>query len=144
VGWPCAGGHRAAAILPNVDAELPSLPIGHSGRLEAVPLTNAVGSHALLVRQDREPRALFTGEQIPGSRERLVVVPLDEDVEVRVDGDALAVWLAEGSVGRSAGSQVPAWASAIGFLLVVLVLLFLVIGSVTFFGWLFDVLGWVR
>jgi hypothetical protein len=127
-----------------VDAELPSLPIGHSGRLEAVPLTNATGSHALLVRQDDAPRALFTGEQIPGARERLVVVPLDEDVEVRIDGDALAVWLAQGSVGRTSGASVPAWASAIGFLLVILVLFFLVLGSVTFFSWLFTTLGWMR
>lgn len=127
-----------------VDAELPTLPIGTSGRLEAVPLTNSTGNHALLVRQDREPRALFTGEQIPGSRERLVVVPLDEDVEVRVDGDALAVWLAQGSVGRAAAAPVPAWASAIGFVLVIAVLVFLVLGGVTFFSWLFATLGWAR
>ena len=136
--------HRPAGILRSVDAELPSLPIGHSGRLEAVPLTNATGSHALLVRQDREPRALFTGEQIPGARERLVVVPLDDDVEVRIDGDALAVWLAQGSVGRAAGEAVPVWASAIGFLLVITVLVFLILGGVTFFSWLFATLGWVR
>jgi hypothetical protein len=127
-----------------VDAELPTLPIGHSGRLEAVPLTNATGSHALLVRQDQQPRALFTGEQIPGSRERLVVVPLDEDVEVRIDGDALAVWLAQGSVSHAAGTAVPAWASAIGFLLVALALVFLLLGGVTFFSWLFGLVGWVR
>jgi hypothetical protein len=138
------GARRPAAILPSVDAELPSFPIGHSGRLEAVPLTNATGSHALLVRQDRQPRALFTGEQIPGSRERLVVVPLDDDVEVRIDGDALAVWLAQGSVSRADGSAVPAWASAIGFLLIIAVLVFLILGGVTFFSWLFDTLGWVR
>lgn len=138
---------RRAALrwyAASVDAELPSLPIGHSGRLEAVPLTNATGSHALLVRQDEEPRALFTGEQAPGSRERLVVVPLDEDVEVRIDGDALAIWLAQGSVGRSAGSQVPAWASFIGFALVLLILFFLILGSLTFFSWLFATLGWIR
>ena len=28
--------------------------------------------------------------------ERLVVMPLDEEVEVRVDGDALAIWLGSG------------------------------------------------
>jgi hypothetical protein len=126
-----------------VDAELPSLPIGHSGRLEAVSLSNATGSHALLVREDEQPRALFTGELASGSRERLVVTPLDDEVEVRIDGDALAVWLAEGSVGRAAASRVPAWANAAGFALVLLMILFLVIGSVTFFGWLFTALGWL-
>jgi hypothetical protein len=109
-----------------------------------VPLNNATGSHALLVREDEQPRALFTGERTEGSRERLVVTPLDDDVEVRIDGDALAVWLAEGSVGRRAGSSVPAWANAIGFGLVLVIVLFLVIGSVTFFSWLFTTLGWLR
>lgn len=127
-----------------VDAEFPTLPIGRSGRLEAVGLTNATGSHALLVRQDEEPRALFTGEPTEGSRERLVVVPLDDDVEVRVDGDALAVWLAKGSVGRAAGAALPAWASAVGFALVVIVFAFLLLGGVTFFSWLFAALGWAR
>lgn len=135
---------RSACYPRRVDAELPTLPIGRSGRLEAVGLTNTTGSHALLVRQDEEPRALFTGEPTEGSRERLVVVPLDDDVEVRVDGDALAVWLAQGSVGRAAGRTVPAWANAIGFGLVVLVLGFLLLGGVTFFSWLFALLGWVR
>ena len=127
-----------------MDAELPSLPIGRSGRLNAVGLTNATGSHALLVRHDEESRALITGELVRGSRDRLIVVPLDEDVELRVDGDALAIWLAQGSVGRAGGSRVPAWASAIGFLLVLLVLIFLLVGGVTVFSWLFSALGWVR
>lgn len=127
-----------------MDSELPSLPIGRSGRLEAVGLTNATGSHALLVREDEQPRALFTGEPMTGTRERLIVVPLDEDVELRVDGDALAVWLAQGSVGRASGSTVPGWASALGFVLVLLVVLFLLIGGVTFFSWLFSAVGWVR
>jgi len=126
-----------------VDAELPSLPVGRSGRLNAVGLTNATGSHALLVRHDEETRALITGEPVRGSRERLIVVPLDEDVELRVDGDALAIWLAQGSVGRAGGS-VPGWANALGFLLVVLVFLFLLVGAVTVFSWLSSALGWVR
>jgi hypothetical protein len=133
-----------AGYPARVDAELPTLPIGHSGRLEAVGLTNATGSHALVVRQDEQPRALFTGEGTSGSRERLVVTPLDEDVEIRVDGDALAVWLAQGSVGRVSGSAVPGWANGLGFALVLLVLVFMVIGSVTFFGWLFAAFGWLR
>ena len=127
-----------------MDAELPSLPIGRSGRLNAVGLTNATGSHALLVRHGEESRALITGELVRGSRDKLIVVPFDEDVELRVDGDALAIWLAQGSVGRAGGSRVPAWASAIGFLLVLLVLVFLLVGGVTVFSWLFSVLGWAR
>ncbi len=124
-----------------MDGELPALPIGRSGRLEAVGLTNATGSHALLVREDEQPRALCTAEPSGGSRERLVVVPLDDDVELRVDGDALAVWLAEGSVGRAAGTSVPAWASAIGLGLVIAVVAFTVLGGTVFFGWLFGLLG---
>ena len=127
-----------------MDTELPSLPVGHSGRLNAVGLTNATGGHALLLRQDEESRALITGEPVRGQRERLVVVPLDEDVELRVDGDALAIWLAQGSVGRVGGSRVPGWANAIGFLLVLLLLLFLLVGSLTVFSWLFTALGWAR
>ncbi len=131
-------------MLRPVDAELPALPIGHSGRLEAVGLANATGSHALLVRQDATPRALLTGEANAGTRERLVVIPLDDDVDIRVDGDALAVWLAEGSVGPSGQAAVPGWASAIGFVGVVLILGFVVLGGATFFGWLLDVLGLLR
>lgn len=126
-----------------MDAE-PSFPIGQSGRLEAIGLTNATGSHALLVRQDEAPRALFTAEPATGSRERLVVVPLDDDVEIRVDGDALAIWLAQGSVGGRGGAQVPAWANAIGYLIVIAAVSFVVLGGVTFFSWLFTTLGWVR
>jgi hypothetical protein len=130
-------------MLPAVDAELPTLPIGRSGRLEAIPLTNATGTHALLVREGDTPRALFTGERAQGSRERLILVPLDEDVEVRVDGDALAIWLAQGSVGRLSG-RIPIWASALGYLLVFVVIGLLLLGSATFFGWLFDLTGMAR
>ena len=109
-------------------------------------MANATGSHAIIVQQDEAPRALLTGEppREPDSRERLVVTPLDDDVDIRVDGDALAVWLAQGSVGRAAGASVPGWANAIGFALVLLVVLFLLIGSVTFFAWLFAALGLAR
>jgi hypothetical protein len=127
-----------------VDPDLPALPIGHSGRLEAVGLRNAIGNHALLVRQDESARALFTAEPTAGGRERLVVIPLDEDVEVRVDGDALAVWLADGSVGGAAGTAVPAWASAIGFVLVILIIGFVVLGGATFFAWVLTALGGSR
>ena len=63
------------------------------------------------------------------------MVPLDDDVEMRMDGDALAVWLAHGSVGPQPQS-VPAWANVIGLALLLLVLAFAVIGSVVVFGWL--------
>ena len=117
-----------------------TLQLGASGRLQALPLTNAAGDHALLVRQGDAARALLTGESARGDRDRVVVVPLDEDVELRMDGDALAIWLARGSVGR-ATALVPAWASAIGFVLVVAVIGFAVLGSLTFFGWLAGLLG---
>jgi hypothetical protein len=116
-----------------------ALPLGASGRLEAVPLNNAAGDHALLIRQGDTSRALLTGER-GDERERVILIPLDEDIETRVDGDALAVWLARGSVAR-VRADVPAWASAIGFVLVVLVIGFAVLGSLTFFAWLADLLA---
>lgn len=118
------------------------IPLGVAGRLEAQPLTNAVGNRAMLVREAELPRALLIAESGAGERERLVIVPLDDDVELRVDGDALAVWLAEGSASPATAS-VPAWASAIGFVLVIAVVGFAVLGSVTFFSWLFGMLGWL-
>lgn len=118
------------------------IPLGSSGRLEAQPLTNAIGNHAVLVREGEEPRALLTAEAGAGERQRVVIVPFDNDVELRVDGDAMAVWLSQGSIGP-APSNVPIWANAIGFVLVIAVLLFAVLGSVTFFSWLFGALGWV-
>ena len=65
----------------------------------------------------------------------MIIVPLDNDVEMRVDGDALAIWLSQGSVGPQPQS-VPAWANVIGLALVMLALAFAVLGSVIFFGWL--------
>ncbi len=115
-----------------------ALPLGATGRLEAQPLVNASGNHALLVRDGEASRALITGEGADG-RDRVIVVPLDDDVELRVDGDALAVWLAQGSVTSRAASA-PAWASLIGLLLVLSFVGFAVIGSVTAFGWLLEVL----
>lgn len=118
------------------------IPLGTTGRLEAQPLTNASGNHAVLVREEDEPRALLTAEAGAGDRQRVVVVPLDDDVELRVDGDAMAVWLAQGSI-RAEPSSVPAWASGIGFVLVIAVVGFAILGSVTFFSWLFGALGWL-
>jgi hypothetical protein len=119
-----------------MDEEGVALPLGASGRLEAVPMANAAGDHALLVRQGDESRALLTGER-GEERDRVVVIPLDEEVELRVDGDALAVWLTRGSVGRVA-SAVPGWANAIGFGLVLVLIGFAVLGSVTFFAWILN------
>jgi hypothetical protein len=118
------------------------IPIGSTGRLEAHSLTNVAGNHAVLVREGDEPRALLTTEAGSGERQQLVVVPLDDEVELRVDGDAMAVWLAQGSI-RAEPSSVPAWASGIGFLLVIAVVGFTILGSLTFFSWLFGALGWL-
>ncbi len=115
-----------------------ALPLGASGRLEAVPMTNAAGDHALLVRQGDAARALLTGER-GDERDRVVVIPLDEDVDLRVDGDALAVWLARGSIAP-VPTGVPGWANAIGFLLVLVLIGFAVLGSLTFFAWVLELL----
>jgi len=117
-------------------------PLGPDGRLEAEPLTNAVGNHAVLVREGEQPRALVTVESGSPERGRVIIVPLDNDVEMRVDGDALAIWLSQGSIGP-APSNVPRWANAIGFALVIAAVGFVLLGSVTFFGWLFRTLGWL-
>jgi hypothetical protein len=124
-----------------MDGATDPIPLGSTGRLEALPLTNAGGNHAILVRQDDQPRALLTGEAGEGPRDRVVVVPLDAEVQLHVDGDALAVWLAEGSVAPPRGA-VPAWANLLGLLLVLAALGFTLLGSVTFFAWLFEAVGW--
>ncbi len=116
----------------------PSVPLGATGRLEVQPLVNAVGDHAILVREGDTTRALITGEGAT-ERDRVVVVPLDDDVELRMDGDALAVWLARGSVSANV-AQVPGWASAIGLLVVIGFVGLAVLGSVTAFSWLLEVL----
>lgn len=130
-----------------------TIPIGRSGRLEAQPLTNATGAHALLIRGDGQPRALLSGETVVGTApsgeaagegERLIVTPLDEDeVEFRLDGDALAVWLTQGSLSAGAASA-PAWATAIGFALVLVAMAFTLLGAATFVTWLLGALGLVR
>jgi hypothetical protein len=117
----------------------PTIPLGATGRLEAQPLVNASGDHALLVREGEASRALITGER-GSDRDRVIVVPLDDDVQLRVDGDALAVWLARGSV-TSKVAEAPAWASLIGLLLVIAFVVFAVVGSVTTFSWLVDLLS---
>jgi hypothetical protein len=116
----------------------PPIPLGATGRLEAQPMVNAVGDHAILVRQAGTTRALITGESA-SERDRVVVVPLDDDVELRMDGDALAVWLARGSVSSGVARE-PGWASAIGLVAVLGFVGLAVLGSVTAFTWLLEAL----
>jgi hypothetical protein len=135
---------------PKGDATPATLPIGRSGRLEAMALT-AAGDHAVLVRESGDEgrgRALLTTDKLPAG-ERLVVMPLDEEVDVRVDGDALAVWLGAGSLTPLPADQrpipeaahVPAWATVVGGALLLLVLLFALIGSAVAFTWLTRLFG---
>jgi len=129
--------------------EPPILPVGRSGRLEAMAL-RAAGDHAVLVRETgttQRARALLTTDKLP-SGERLVVMPLDDEVDVRVDGDALAVWLGSGSIQQVPPEQRPLesarvapWATVVGGALLLLVLAFAVIGSAVAFSWLMAVLG---
>jgi hypothetical protein len=130
--------------VSGIDTAPAVIPLGRSGRLEAMALS-AAGDHAVLVREtgtDARGRALLTTDKLPGG-ERLVIMPLDEEVEVRVDGDALAVWLGAGSLAQLAPDQrpvptsgVPIWASVVGGGLLLLVLAFAVIGSAVAFTWL--------
>lgn len=120
------------------------MAVGRSGRLEAASL-EAGGDHAVLIREtgaSPRNRALLTTDKLD-SGERLVVMPLDAEVEVRIDGDALAVWLGSGLVGEVprqhhviAPTNVPLWASIIGGVLLIAVLVFAVIGSAVAFSWL--------
>jgi len=126
------------------DASPASLPVGRSGRLEAMALS-AAGDHAVLVREtsdDQRGRALLTTDKLP-TGERLVIMPLDDEFDVRVDGDALAVWLGAGSITQLPPEQrpmptagVPPWASVVGGVLLLLVIAFAVIGSAVTFTWL--------
>jgi len=129
---------------PSADANHDTLPIGRSGRLEARAL-GVGGDHAVLVGEaDPTPRhrVLLTTDKL-ASGERLVVMPLDADVEVRVDGDALAVWLGAGSAVELPPAQRPMdaapvsmWASIVGGALLVIVLAFALVGSAVTFTWL--------
>jgi hypothetical protein len=158
MGQPYAAVQRRPAdtigrMEPDADAGLDglpaTLPIGRAGRLEAVPLS-AAGDHAVLVHETTPQgrrRALLTTDKLAAG-ERLVVMPLDDEVEVRVDGDALAVWLGSGSIQQLPPEQrplepgsAPAWATLVGGALLLLVLAFAVIGSAVAFNWLLDVLG---
>jgi hypothetical protein len=134
-------------MLDVVTAEPDSapLPVGR-GALAAQPLTNSTGDHALLLRQADTPRVLILAE--PGSvaetgRERVVVMPFDGDVETRVDDDALATWIATpyDAPSETDTGRVPAWASAFGFVLIILVVVLTVIGGAALFSWILDALG---
>jgi hypothetical protein len=134
---------------PSAEPSQPTLAVGRSGRLEAAGL-EAGGDHAVLVREvggSARNRALLTTDKHPDG-ERLVVMPLDDEVDVRVDGDALAVWLGSGLLGDVprqqhvlAAAQVPPWATMIGGALLIAVLAFAVIGSAVVFTWLTRLLG---
>ena len=134
---------------PMLDAPVTSLPVGRSGRLEAVPLA-AAGDHALYLRETdpgQRGRVLLTTDKLPAG-ERLVVVPLDAEVEVRIDGDALAVWLGRGSLQQVPPEQrpieeqhVPVWATLVGGVLLVLLVIFAIIGSGVTFTWIMRALG---
>jgi hypothetical protein len=114
--------------------------------VEAQSLTSASGDHAILLSQTDMPRVLILAE--PGSvestgRERVVVMPFDEDVETRVDGDALATWIAAPyDVPVPAGEgRIPVWASGFGFAVVILGIVLMVIGSAVVFSWLLDLVA---
>lgn len=125
-----------------------ALPIGRSGRLEATALS-AGEDAAVLIRErdaDGRARALLTTDKLPDG-ERLVVMPLDDEVEVRVDGDALAVWLGSGTLSpgpgpsRAAPTDVPRWASVVGGVLLAIVAAMTLIGSAVSFAWLVALLS---
>jgi hypothetical protein len=139
----------AEAIAPAADpVTIPEggpFPVGR-GTLEGQPLTNPTGDHALLLRQADTPRVLVLAE--PGSvaetgRERVVIMPFDEDVETRVDGDALATWIATPYDAATDGTsdRVPAWASAFGFVMIIVVVVLTVVGGAAVFSWILDALG---
>ena len=121
-----------------------TLPIGRTDRLEAVPLS-ADGESAVLIRErgiDSRARALLTTDKLPAG-ERLVVMPLDDDVEIRVDGDALAVWLAGSPLSGPddaprAPGHVPIVSSIAGGAILIVLLAMAVIGSAVTFAWLVE------
>ena len=108
---------------------------GQGPPLQAIGLTNAAGAQAILVREDDRPRLLLSAERVAGGAERLVIAPLDASHEVRRDTDVLAEWIAEASVSRRV-ARVPAWASVVGFAIVLAIFALLILGALTFAGWL--------
>ena len=111
------------------------------GGMEAVPVTNAAGSQAIVVRTGERARMIVKLEPRGAGRERLEVVPLDGDVDqLAVDADALAGWLAEGSLSART-ERVPGWASGLGLVLLLFVAGMAILGSLTFFTWLLRTFG---
>lgn len=138
----------SAAPEPMPEPMPEALPIGRSGRLEAIALA-AGEDAAVLVRErdaDGRARALLTTDKLAAG-ERLVVMPLDEEVEVRVDGDALAVWLGSGTLSegpnasRATRTEVPTWATLVGGALLAIVVAMALIGSAVAFGWVVRLFG---
>jgi hypothetical protein len=138
-------GGVGGATVEGWGGEVEKVPVGR-GVIEAQALTSASGDHAILLSQADMPRVLLLAE--PGSvestgRERVVVMPFDEDVETRVDGDALATWIAAPyDVPVPAGEgRIPVWASGFGFAVVILGIVLMVIGSAVVFSWLLDLVA---
>lgn len=77
--------------------------------------------------------------------DRIVLIPLDDRAELRTNRDALAAWLTAGTLTRTRGTNQPtivaAWASAVGMVVLLAVTALAILGSFTFFGWLFRSLG---
>lgn len=117
------------------------IPLGHRA-MHAESLSNESGDHAILLVEDETSRVLLLTEPASqgSGRERVIVVPFDEDVETRVDGDALAKWIAAPDLfGPPDG--IPRFASALGLILLVGVLALTVIGAGVVFSWILDALG---
>jgi hypothetical protein len=120
----------------------PRLPIGRSGRLDALGLTAADGDHALLILDAGEPRALVSARASDGAAERLVVSGIGGPLQTESDVDALPGWLASASIGSSrAGQPVPAWASLVGLIVLLTLVAFAVIGGAVSFGWVLEALA---
>jgi hypothetical protein len=135
---PGSRSDRRGCTIGLVEIEPASLPLGRAGLLQAVPLTNGDGDHAILLRQADEPRALLTSE----ATETIVLMPFDDRAELRADSDALATWVARGSLQPAASAGALAgWATAIGLFFLLAILALAILGSLTFFGWLFASLG---
>ena len=113
-----------------------AIPLGGAADpLTAVALTNADGTRAMLIREGEQPKALITvGTDARAGR--ILVTPLDGEVELRRDREAAAQWIAAGSVARRTAARVPAWADAIGLALVLMIFALTIVGALTVIGWL--------
>ena len=138
-------------MLVRMDDRGPALLLGSAAEaFRAVALTNADGTHAVLIREAERPRALLTvGTEARAGR--VVVTPLDEGVELRSDREAAARWIAGGSVVSPRAPspaqavergpvRVPAWANVIGLALVLLIFGLTILGALTAIAWLAGLL----